>query len=65
MVSGLEQERMLVEYENALVLITDSKIETIKEILPILEQVTRKNQPLLLIAEDVTGRALGGGNSTH
>eukprot|EP00884_Botryococcus_braunii_P006189 jgi/Botrbrau1/15571/Bobra.33_1s0002.1 len=52
------QERMLVEYENALVLVTDSKIETIKEILPILEQVTRKNQPLLIVSEDVTGEAL-------
>ena len=49
------QEKMLVEYDNAKVLVTDMKIETIKEIIPILEQVTRINQPLIIIAEDVTG----------
>jgi hypothetical protein len=49
---------MLVEYENALVLVTDSKIESIKEVLPILEQVTRKNQPLLIVSEDITGDLL-------
>ena len=49
------QEKMLVEYDNAKVLVTDMKIETIKEIIPILEQVTRINQPLIIIAEDVAG----------
>ena len=44
-----------MEFENPRVLITDAKIETIKEIIPVLEQVTRLNQPLLIIAEDVTG----------
>ncbi|CAK0785122.1 hypothetical protein CVIRNUC_008328 [Coccomyxa viridis] len=52
------QEKMLVEYDNAKVLVTDMKIETIKEIIPILEQVTRINQPLIIIAEDVAGEAL-------
>jgi chaperonin GroEL len=46
---------MTVEYDNAKVLITDMKIESIKDIIPILEQVTRVNQPLVIIAEDVTG----------
>ena len=44
-----------MEYDNARVLITDQKLETIKEVLPLLEQLTRINQPLLIIAEDVTG----------
>ena len=52
------QEKLLVEFDNPRVLITDHKIESIKEILPLLEQVTRVNQPLLIIAEDVTGEAL-------
>ena len=51
----LVQEKMIVEYDNAKVLITDMKIESIKDIIPILEQVTRVNQPLVIIAEDVTG----------
>lgn len=51
-------ERMLVEFENAMVLITDQKIEQVKDLIPILEQVTRVNRPLLIIAEDVTGEAL-------
>ena len=57
MVGGvcLVQEKMLVEYENARILITDQKLETIKDVLPILEQVTRVNQPLVIIAEDVSG----------
>ena len=46
---------MIVEYDNARVMVTDQKIESIKEILPILEQLTRVNAPLLLVAEDVTG----------
>ena len=51
------QEKMLVEYENVRILITDQKLETIKDILPVLEQVTRVNQPLVIIAEDVTGES--------
>ena len=47
-----------MEFNNPRVLITDAKIESIKEIIPVLEQVTRLNQPLLIIAEDVTGEAV-------
>ena len=47
-----------MEFTNPRVLITDAKIESIKEIIPVLEQVTRLNQPLLIIAEDVTGERL-------
>ena len=49
------QERMRVEMENARVLVADQKVEAIKDIIPILEQISRINQPLLIITEDVTG----------
>eukprot|EP00879_Flechtneria_rotunda_P000382 GHRR01000474.1.p1 GENE.GHRR01000474.1~~GHRR01000474.1.p1 ORF type:complete len:632 (+),score=230.36 GHRR01000474.1:158-1897(+) len=52
------QERLLVEYENCRVLVTDQKVESVRDIVPLLEQVTRLNSPLLIIAEDVSGEAL-------
>ncbi|KAG1354944.1 putative RuBisCO large subunit-binding protein subunit alpha, chloroplastic [Cocos nucifera] len=51
-------EKLLVEFENAKVLVTDQKISTIKEIVPLLEKTTQLRVPLLIIAEDVTGEAL-------
>lgn len=47
-----------MEFENARVLVTDQKISTIKEIIPLLEKTTQLRAPLLIIAEDVTGEAL-------
>jgi chaperonin GroEL (HSP60 family) len=47
-----------VEFENARILITDQKISSIKEIIPLLEQTTQLRAPLLIIAEDVNGEAL-------
>lgn len=47
-----------MEFENAKVLVTDQKISTIKEIIPLLEKMTQLRAPLLIIAEDVTGEAL-------
>ncbi|XP_047319590.1 ruBisCO large subunit-binding protein subunit alpha [Impatiens glandulifera] len=51
-------EKLLVEFENARVLVTDQKISAIKDIIPLLEKTTQLRSPLLIIAEDITGEAL-------
>nr|VDD08132.1 unnamed protein product [Brassica oleracea] len=51
-------EKLLVEFENGRVLITDQKITAIKDIIPILEKTTQLRALLLVIVEDVTGEAL-------
>ncbi|KAK6118098.1 hypothetical protein DH2020_048147 [Rehmannia glutinosa] len=51
-------EKLIVEFENARVLVTDQKISAIKDIIPLLEKTTQLRAPLLIIAEDVTGEAL-------
>ena len=49
---------MIVEFENARILVTDKKISTIKEIVPVLEKTTQLRAPLVIIAEDLSGEAL-------
>ncbi|WP_042141885.1 chaperonin GroEL [Paucisalibacillus sp. EB02] len=53
-----DQDKMEAVLENPYILITDKKIASIQEILPVLEQVVQQGKPLLLIAEDVEGEAL-------
>ncbi len=53
-----DSDKMEAVLENPYVLITDKKISSIQEILPVLEQVVQQGKPLLLIAEDVEGEAL-------
>src|SRR3954463_7896980 len=53
-----DPERMEVVLENALVLIHEKKISNMKDLLPLLEQVAKLAQPLLIVAEDLEGDAL-------
>ncbi|MDD4725799.1 MAG: chaperonin GroEL [Tissierellia bacterium] len=53
-----DSEKMVAEYENPYILITDKKITNIQEILPLLEQVVQMSKPLVIIGEDIEGEAL-------
>ncbi|CAI9292452.1 unnamed protein product [Lactuca saligna] len=48
------QNNLSVEFENAKVLITDQKISSVKEIVPLLEKCTQLSVPLLIFAEDIS-----------
>jgi chaperonin GroEL len=53
-----DPERMEVAFENAYILINEKKISSMKDILPLLEQISKNGKPLLIVAEDIEGEAL-------
>ena len=53
-----DTDKMVAELDNPFILITDKKISTTQEILPVLEQIVQSGRKLLIIAEDVEGEAL-------
>lgn len=53
-----DRDRMETAFENPYILIYDKSISTMKDLLPLLEQVAQSGRPLLIIAEDVEGEAL-------
>jgi chaperonin GroEL len=55
-----DQEKMRVAYDECAVLVTDRKISSLKDLVPLLEDCSRNRTPLLIIAEDVDGDAMHG-----
>ena len=53
-----DPDKMVATYSNPLILVTDKKITSLQEILPILEQTMQQNLKLVIIAEDIEGEAL-------
>jgi chaperonin GroEL len=53
-----DQERQIAEMINPRILVTDAKIDNVNELVPLLEQLVKSKEALLIIADDVTGEAL-------
>lgn len=53
-----DTDKMVAVYDNPVILITDKKISSVQEILPVIEPIAQQGQRLLIIAEDVEGDAL-------
>ncbi|MDO4662399.1 MAG: chaperonin GroEL [Tissierellia bacterium] len=53
-----DTEKMIAELDDPYILLTDKKISSIQELLPLLEQIVQEGKPLLVIADDVDGEAL-------
>jgi chaperonin GroEL len=54
-----DADKMVAEYENPYLLITDKKISNMQEFIPLLEKTLQTGRPLVIIAEDVDSQALG------
>ena len=53
-----DERRGICKYENPMFLVTDSRIENVKDILPALEIAARENRPFVIVADEIEGQAL-------
>ena len=53
-----DERRRAVTYENPLILVTDEKVDTVQELLPVLELGAREGRPLIVVASEIEGQAL-------
>jgi len=53
-----DSDKMVADLENPFILITDKKISSFQDLLPLLEQVVQTSRPILIVAEDIEGDAL-------
>ena len=53
-----DTDKMITEFEEAFVLMSENRISSMQNLMPVLEQVVKTNHPLLIIAEDIDGEAL-------
>ena len=53
-----DEDRLICEFENPSILITDKKISSIADLIPVLETVQKNGTPLIILAEEVEGEAL-------
>eukprot|EP00961_Rhodomonas_salina_P285070 3852354-Rhodomonas_salina.1 len=53
-----DMERQIAEFTNPRIIVTDKKITAVQELVPLLEMVVRSKEPILIVAEDITGEAL-------
>jgi len=53
-----DERRAFMHHDNPLFLVTDHKINSVEQVLPILEMIARESRPLVIVAEDIDGQAL-------
>jgi len=53
-----DERRGVAKYDDPYILVTDFKLETVTEMLPVLEVVAREGRPLVIVADDIEGQAL-------